>query len=191
MDNFRSTVLQRPHAEDEERERERRHRDILNPAPLAPPAQVIAPPSGMPQQPPRHAGFNLRSPTQTEFHHGPAVYSSPSNAHQSPQRSGLHSVYMAPPAGGPAPGPPGALAPLAPAPSAGGGLQGPPHSPLHAPTGYYPPPSVQQEVPREKPATSSFYDPTTDTTKERRVSDAGSWHNAAQVSTPKVRTRSV
>ncbi|KAF7557846.1 hypothetical protein G7046_g5961 [Stylonectria norvegica] len=60
-----------------------------------------------------------------------------------------------------------------------------PVSPLHPPSGYYPPPANDRDSRdardvRDKPATGSFYDPTTDTTKERRVSDAAgaSWHNA-------------
>ncbi|RFN49952.1 DNA helicase ino80 [Fusarium flagelliforme] len=60
----------------------------------------------------------------------------------------------------------------------------PPVSPLHPPVAYYPPSSnTDIYVPRDpKPASRGFYDPTTDTTKERRISDAAtpgaSWHNA-------------
>jgi DNA helicase INO80 len=72
-------------------------------------------------------------------------------------------------------------------------------SPLHPPVAYYPPGSNHDiYIPREtKPASRGFYDPTTDTTKESRVSDAAtpgaSWHNAnananaPPVGTPKVR----
>ncbi|KAK4091685.1 putative DNA helicase ino-80 [Purpureocillium lilacinum] len=48
------------------------------------------------------------------------------------------------------------------------------------PASYYPPASAAA---RDKPASGSFYDPTTDTTKERGVSDSSSWHGAT---TPKV-----
>ncbi|KIL90457.1 dna helicase ino80 [Fusarium avenaceum] len=60
----------------------------------------------------------------------------------------------------------------------------PPVSPLHPPVAYYPPSSNRDiYYPRDpKPASRGFYDPTTDTTKERRISDAAtpgaSWHNA-------------
>ncbi|OAQ75158.1 SNF2 family helicase/ATPase [Purpureocillium lilacinum] len=49
------------------------------------------------------------------------------------------------------------------------------------PASYYPPASAAA---RDKPASGSFYDPTTDTTKERGVSDSSSWHGAT---TPKTR----
>lgn len=68
----------------------------------------------------------------------------------------------------------------------------PPVSPLHPPSGYYPPSSTDRHhgIDSTKPATRSFYDPTTDTTKERRVSgsDAGSsWNHAPPAGAPKVR----
>nr|CEG04082.1 unnamed protein product [Fusarium clavum] len=73
----------------------------------------------------------------------------------------------------------------------------PPVSPLHPPVAYYPPSSnTDIYVPRDpKPASRGFYDPTTDTTKERRISDAAtpgaSWHNAnanaPPAGTPKTR----
>jgi chromatin-remodeling ATPase INO80 len=168
MDNFHSTVLQRHDDEDErERERENRHqRDILNPSTNS--STVVAAPA--PPPPPRHSNFSLRSPTQTEFHQS--------------SRPVLHNPFMT--SGG------GPIAPPSLVGSSGaptGMLQGPPLSPLHPPAGYYPPPQQPELHPaqtREKMGTSSYYDPTTDTTKERRVSDTGSWHNAAQVTTPKV-----
>jgi len=92
-------------------------------------------------------------------------------------------------------------------------LQPPPRSPLHAPSTYsYPPTDLRDRdlSLREKPTVSKFYDPTVDADtinvrgsvkrdrsrdrdrdrdSERRVSssDAGSWRNATQASTPKVR----
>ncbi|KAJ4156642.1 putative DNA helicase ino80 [Fusarium falciforme] len=61
----------------------------------------------------------------------------------------------------------------------------PPVSPLHPPAGYYSPSAPDVHHGRDsKPASRGFYDPTTDTTKERRVSvsdaatPAASWHNA-------------
>jgi DNA helicase INO80 len=67
------------------------------------------------------------------------------------------------------------------------GLQHPPLSPLHAPPVYYPSEIRDRELMREKPAPSSFYDPTVDAReRERKVSDTASWRNATQNSTPKV-----
>jgi DNA helicase INO80 len=74
----------------------------------------------------------------------------------------------------------------------------PPVSPLHPPVAYYPPGTntdIYIPPPEPKPASRGFYDPTTDTTKERRISDAAtpgaSWHNAnanaPPAGTPKVR----
>ncbi|KAG6189352.1 putative DNA helicase ino80 [Claviceps purpurea] len=62
-------------------------------------------------------------------------------------------------------------------------LQGP----SSASSGYYPPPTASESHlrTREQGVSGRVYDPTTDTTKERRVSDA--WHNAPQNSTPKAR----
>jgi DNA helicase INO80 len=59
---------------------------------------------------------------------------------------------------------------------------------LHAPPVYYPSEIRDREPIREKLASSSFYDPTTDTNRERerRVSETGSWHTATQTSPPKV-----
>ncbi|KFA69206.1 hypothetical protein S40285_00044 [Stachybotrys chlorohalonatus IBT 40285] len=209
MDNrFHSTVLQRPGGsgsgggdDEDHRERHDRHnrRDVLNHA-------------GSAQ---RHSSFNLRSPTQPEFHSQP--YASPGRHnttpiphHQSPPqaRQTLHNPnpYMASsssasagPQGGPvAP----SLPPLGGRPSSSSAAtssssaaannhhQAPPVSPLHPPTGYYPPPSASstssdRHHSRDKPAAGSFYDPTTDTTKERRPSE--SWHNASQATPPKAR----
>ncbi|KAK1525883.1 SNF2 family domain-containing protein [Colletotrichum costaricense] len=181
--DFRSTVLQAPSRHDDrddDRDRDRRrHRDIMNPAPGST----------------RHSGFNLRSPTQSEYHHPPhSSYSSPKAAsstphalpHHSPRshQSGLShpNPYSSSTAAG------GPLAPSLPAlggassSSGAGHHQAPPLSPLHPPSGYYPPPESHQT--REKPATSSYYDPLTDTTRERRVSDAG-WNNNAANGSPK------
>ncbi|UQC84225.1 uncharacterized protein CLUP02_09721 [Colletotrichum lupini] len=177
--DFRSTVLQAPSRHDDrddDRDRDRRrHRDIMNPAPGST----------------RHSGFNLRSPTQSEYHHPPhSSYSSPKAAsstshalpHHSPRshQSGLShpNPYSSSTAAG---------GPLAPS-SGAGHHQAPPLSPLHPPSGYYPPPESHQT--REKPATSSYYDPLTDTTRERRVSDAG-WNINAANGSPKVRDNSV
>ncbi|TWU78321.1 putative DNA helicase ino80 [Metarhizium rileyi] len=66
----------------------------------------------------------------------------------------------------------------------------PRHPSASTPSNYYPPPVSSTEShpqshhhARDKPASGRVYDPTTDTTKERRVSD--SWHNTPQNSTPK------
>ncbi|KAJ5020096.1 Chromatin-remodeling ATPase INO80 [Colletotrichum sp. SAR 10_99] len=179
--DFRSTVLQAPSRHDDRDERDDRdrrshHRDIMNPAP-----------GGA-----RHSGFSLRSPTQSEFHHPQhSSYSSPkasshSHPHHSPRshQSGLshpNPLYSSTPSAG------GPLAPSLPALGGSGSPgaghhQAPPLSPLHPPSGYYPPP--ESHASREKPATSSYYDPLTDTTRERRVSDAGSWHNSAAKTSP-------
>ncbi|CAI4212903.1 unnamed protein product [Parascedosporium putredinis] len=86
--NFRSTVLQRPPDKDDDRER-RHARDILNPA-----SSIVAAPGAPQAPPPRHAGFSLRSPTQSEF----SSYSTPpgaNNHHQSPSRPVLSS-FMSP-----------------------------------------------------------------------------------------------
>ncbi|OLN96823.1 putative DNA helicase INO80 [Colletotrichum chlorophyti] len=181
--DFRSTVLQAPSRHDDrdddrDRDRDRRHhRDIMNPTPGST----------------RHSGFSLRSPTQSEYHHtAHSSYSSPkasshSHPHHSPRshQSGLShpSPYSSSSSGGP-------LAPSLPALGTGnsssgaGHHQAPPLSPLHPPSGYYPPPESHSK--REKPTTSSYYDPLTDTTKERRISDAG-WNNNAAKGSPKTR----
>lgn len=170
--NFRSTVLQHP---GEDNDRERRHpRDILNPASSS---SVVAPPSGVPPQgPPRHSAFSLRSPTQSEFHPS-AGYSSPSgtsiNHHQSPPRPALSSFMS--PSGQPLP-PSGQHTP------SGSHHHAAPPSPMRGSPAYYAQtPDLHQT--REKPAGRSYYDPTTDTTSERRMAEAGTWRRD---STPKV-----
>lgn len=148
--------------------------------------------------------------------------SSAGHPHQSPPRQALHNPnpYMASSSSG-APG--GPVAPTLPPPvglksssPVPGGLQHhpsqhpshqqhqhqapPPVSPLHPPAGYYSPSAPDVHHGRDsKPASRGFYDPTTDTTKERRVSvsdaatPAASWHNAnananaPPAGTPKVR----
>ncbi|PKS11050.1 hypothetical protein jhhlp_002811 [Lomentospora prolificans] len=167
--NFRSTVLQRPPGKDDDRDR-RHPRDILNPA---------AP--GPSQGPPRHAGFSLRSPTQTEF----SSYSSPSgtnNHHQSPPRPVLNSFISASVGSNQSLPPPPHHSSSTPS---GSHHHAAPPSPIRGSPAYYPP-SQSKETHREKQG--SFYDPLTDTTtNERRVSETGSWHGA---STPKTREAS-
>ncbi|TKW48288.1 hypothetical protein CTA1_11826 [Colletotrichum tanaceti] len=203
--DFRSTVLQAPSRHDDrdrERERDRdrdrdndrhrrHHRDIMNPTPGST----------------RHSGFSLRSPTQSEYHHPlHSAYSSPKAApshslpHHSPRshQSGLSHPNSYPSSSTTSAGP---LAPTLPALGGGGGVggaggsgsgsssgaghhQAPPLSPLHPPSGYYPPPESHQT--RDKPTTGSYYDPLTDTTRERRISDAG-WSGNAAKGSPKVR----
>lgn len=218
--NFHSTVLQRPtamHDYDEERDRdrdrdrdERRRRDILNPVQLSengpaapsaaansstsPAATAIAASSSSSAtaQPPRQA-FNLRSPTQPDFHgpHFPgsstaspsSASAANSSANGTSSRSGLHNPFLTSAA-------PPSLPPAA----------APPRSPLHAPPHLYYPQDMRdtRDAPRDK-TVSKYYDPTTDTTttttvtSDRRVSDTGSARpNAPQsqtspskVSTPK------
>ncbi len=197
MDGFHSTVLRPPQEEasngalaGEGRGPRGQLRDILN-------QNAVTGPPG-PSDPPRpqSSSFNLRSPTQ---HPPPPPFSaSPSSnangGHQPPApRSILNNPFMSPSAAASSLPPPPLAAPSAVLPSGGpsggpSGLQAPPHSPLHPPPVYYPQDvRPDRESTREKPAAGSFYDPTTDTTKERRVSDNGSWHNTTtQVSTPKV-----
>jgi hypothetical protein len=192
--NFHSTVLAHPpgmHDDDDGRRREYPTTGGSSAAaPLAASAPALGTAGGAP--PPRNA-FSLRSPTHSEFPH-PAPYSSPSGPPaaaaangNNPQAAGAprnilhgHSTFITSGSSG------SSLPPVVPPPSSTSHLQhsGRPRSPLHPPpSGYYP-----QEAPRESSGTGSFYDPTTDTTttKQRRVSDAGSWHNAPQTSTPKV-----
>lgn len=172
--NFRSTVLQHPGDGDD---RERRHpRDILNPS-----GSAAAAPSGVPPQgPPRHSAFSLRSPTQSEFH-APAGFSPPSGPsishHHSPPRPPLSS-FMSPSvaAGQPLP-PSGQHTP------AGNHHHAASPSPMRGSPAYYASQPQDMHQTREKTSGGSFYDPTTDTTSERRVSEAGAWHRA---STPKV-----
>lgn len=184
--NFHSTVLQRPR--DDEEERERRRRDILNPA-----GAGVAAPAPAPATAPasRHSTFSLRSPPRTEFHHPPPNYSSPSapasgpGSHQSP-RQVLHNPFMSSSAPPPPPLPHAAGA----SSTSSGHLQGPPHSPLQLPSGYYPPPKQQEmHQARDKPATGNFYDPLTDSAKDRNISDASSWQNTAKPATPKVSSK--
>lgn len=183
--NFHSTVLQRPQGDEDARDRHPARRDVLNPVP------------GSAHHPP---GFSLRSPTRTELR--PPTFGSPNNTaapphaagqHQSPPRSSAYMASTSPASGaqGPASGP---VAPQLPPPVMAAGPnhhQGGPVSPLNPPNLYYPPSrpgaTVDSQHARDKAsATTSFYDPTTDTTKERRVSDS-SWHNAPpSASTPKV-----
>lgn len=186
--HFHSTIMQRPQGEDDPRDRHPQKRDVLNPVP------------GGAHHP---AGFSLRSPTRTElrpptFGSPSANHSTPSAPHHSPPRSSMSAANASPfaasssassgaqgPSGGPvAP----ALPPPVLGPSPSNSHAGLPASPLHPPAGYYPPPrSSGAGDGRDKPsATTSFYDPTTDTTKERRVSES-SWANAPQqATTPKV-----
>ncbi|KAG5662460.1 hypothetical protein KAF25_004878 [Fusarium avenaceum] len=142
------------------------------------------------QSPPRPALPNPYMSSSTGAPGGPVAPSLPPpvgiNSSSSPGSSaaGLHQHHhqsQAPPPQHQAAGPP------------------PPVSPLHPPVAYYPPSSNRDiYYPRDpKPASRGFYDPTTDTTKERRISDAAtpgaSWNNAnananaPPVGTPKTR----
>lgn len=172
--NFRSTVLQRPGGDEDERDRHHR-RDMMT--------------AGNTH---RHSTFSLRSPTQSEFHQPPPF--------TSPNRSANTYMSSSTPASGSA-GAGGPVAPTLPPPGPPSSSSSaavnhhqahPPVSPLHPPSGYYPPPSSSSSssaAARDKPAGGSFYDPTTDTTKERRVSD--SWHGASHAATtPKVSRQS-
>ncbi|KAK3936633.1 putative DNA helicase ino80 [Diplogelasinospora grovesii] len=223
MDNF-STVLQRPPHFDEDGSNgvttddrglpRGGLRDILNPGSSALPAHGppgAAPPTAHAR--PHSSSFNLRSPTQTDFHHphaqpysaSPSLSNGVGSQHPGP-RSILNNPFVsasAPSLPPPLQAPPGIASPVLVAAPPGGpvggssNLQPPPRSPLHAPPVYYPPDIRDRPEPlREKPAGSnSFYDPTTDTTttanvkkdRERRVSDTGAWRNATQTSTPKAR----
>ncbi|KAL6354812.1 hypothetical protein LRP88_12165 [Fusarium phalaenopsidis] len=149
-------------------------------------------------------------PNHGHAHSHNASTSSAGHPHQSPPRQALHNPnpYMSSSSSG-APGgpvaptlpPPVGLKSSSPAASTPGGLQHhpsqhpshqqhqhqapPPVSPLHPPAGYYSPSAPDVHHGRDsKPASRGFYDPTTDTTKERRVSvsdaatPAASWHNA-------------
>jgi DNA helicase INO80 len=187
--NFRSTVLQRPGGDEDDRDRHNHRRDMMTAGNSAHRG---------------HSSFNLRSPTQSEFHH-PPPFTSPGRAasstlHHSPSqptsRQPLHTPgppYMSSsPAAGPSGGP---VAPTLPPPGIASSAASAsasshhPVSPLHPPSGYYPPPAstaaATTTTTRDKAAGGSFYDPTTDTTKDRRVSD--SWHGASHAATtPKV-----
>ncbi|ROT35575.1 hypothetical protein SODALDRAFT_337521 [Sodiomyces alkalinus F11] len=211
--DFRSTVLQAPlrqpgGGDDGERRRDydydydqrdrdrdhhngesRRHRHDLSSIIAPPPSQSSAPPS-------RHASFSLRSPPRSEFQH---AHHTQTHGHTHSQGQGQghgqhvhgHGHYSSPQT--PSDNQAAAAAATATtnpfggassATSSSGPLQGPPLSPLHPPSGaYYPPPES-----KPKPATSSYYDPLTDSTRERKVSDAGSRYAASsQPSPPKPR----
>ncbi len=214
MDGFHSTVLQRPPHFDEDgsngapssgEDRGPRGglRDILNPgsaASQAPPMPAHGPPGASAPPRPPSASFNLRSPTQTDFHHPhppsfPSASSSVNGAnHQAPApRPILNNPFMPASTAATSLPPPSLAAPSAVSPSSGSsgatsGLQASTQSPLHAPSVFYPQDvRSDRESTREKPAAGSFYDPTKDTAKDRKVSDSnGSWQNTSQVSTPKV-----
>ena len=209
---YHSSVLQRPphRPEDDERDRHFRRGDdgLRDGAGAASGAGgATSATSSANAHPHRHSTFSLRSPTQPDFRSPPFPSPNANNApvahaHQSPPRASrpaLHNPYMSSNAPGASGGP---VAPTLPPPgglssSASGHHQHhhqhqPPASPLHPPAGYYSP-AAEVHHPREKPATGRLYDPTTDTTKERRVSDAGaSWSNAnaPPAGTPKVRGQS-
>ncbi|KAG6001348.1 putative DNA helicase ino80 [Claviceps maximensis] len=144
--------------------------------------------------PPHHHANHYR---QEHRDHNRGSSSSASAAGRGP------ASFMAPspstPAGGPA-APTPVLLPPPPSSSSSAAnshnhRQGPPPlSPRHGPASvassssiYYPPPAASESRlhSRDKAASGRVYDPTTDTTKERRVSDA--WHNAPQNSTSKAR----
>jgi DNA helicase INO80 len=58
---------------------------------------------------------------------------------------------------------------------------------LHAPPAVFYRSEIRDREPiREKPASSGFYDPTTDSTRERerRVSESGTWRTSAQQTSP-------
>lgn len=220
---YHSPVLQRPphRPEDDERDRHFRRggdgtRDgagagVVGASPSSVGGATSATSSAN-AHPHRHSTFSLRSPTQPDFRPPPfpspnANNASASHPHQSPPRPSLpslHNPYMTSNAPGASGGP---VAPTLPPPGAlsssttgshqhhhQGHHQPPPASPLHPPAGYYSPAEAAHHA-REKPApaTGRLYDPTTDTTKERRISDAGaSWSNAnaPPAGTPKVRGQS-
>ncbi|KAK4233770.1 INO80-like protein [Achaetomium macrosporum] len=192
MDHF-STVLQRPPHFDEDGSnggsRGGGLSDILNP--VSSTTQAPGTP-GAPAPPRPPSSFTLRSPTQQLDHHHPNPFSaSLSSAAVGGPPSGSRSILNNPFASSSTPSlPPPLQAPLGLSSSATpSGLQHPPRSPLHAPPVYYTSEVHNREPVREKPASSSFYDPTTDSKRERerRVSETGSWHNSARDSTPKAR----
>ncbi|POR32033.1 Putative DNA helicase INO80 [Tolypocladium paradoxum] len=240
--NFRSTVLQRPRGDDDERERDRhlpqqQRRDVINASAGSPNTTAnAAANANAAASTHRHSTFSLRSPTRTHGDFHPPPFSPPNNnSHHHSTGNHNHShgsaVLQSPPPRppplhhhNPSPYMPSSTATSATAaPSSSGGAAHslpPPSglasstassatnhnhhhqqavSPRHGHSGYYPPPAAaaaaapsseshhHRHPAREKPASGSFYDPTTDTTKERRVSD--SWHNAPQASTPKHRAR--
>ncbi|KAK4153040.1 INO80-like protein [Chaetomidium leptoderma] len=163
-------------------------RDILNP--VSSTTQTPGTP-GAPAPPRPPSSFSLRSPTQQSDYRHPSPYAaSPSAANSQP--SGTRSILNNHPFGSaPAPSlPPQLQAPPSIASTtASSGLQHPPRSPLHAPPVFYPSDTRDREPIREKPPSSSFYDPTTDSNRERerRVSETGSWRTSVQASPPKSR----
>ncbi|KAK4181541.1 putative DNA helicase ino-80 [Triangularia setosa] len=189
-------------------------RDILNPVssasqPAA--ASALGPPGtpGAPAPPRPHSSFSLRSPTQGDYH-TPNPYSTSPGSHPSGSRSILSnpvaSALVSASSFPPPPPPPPLLASTTTlqAPQAIASplttQHLPPVSPLHAPHVYYSSEIRDRDnkdrnnrdpVREKSAASSSFYDPTADSTKkerERRVSDTGSsWRNATQSSTPKAR----
>ncbi|KAL2166028.1 hypothetical protein VTG60DRAFT_3433 [Thermothelomyces hinnuleus] len=201
MDHF-STVLQRPPHFDEDgsngavgsgADRGPRGglRDILNPVS----STTQAPGTPGASAPPRpQSSFSLRSPTHQPDYHRPNTYTaSPSTIGNQP--SGSRSILNNPFGSAPAPSlpPPLQAPPSVGSATAPSGLQHPPRSPLHAPPTYYSQDTRDRDSMREKSGTGGFYDPTTDHNREhnrereRRVSEAGSWHTSAQTSPPKPR----
>ncbi|GJD03552.1 hypothetical protein ColKHC_12377 [Colletotrichum higginsianum] len=168
--DFRSTVLQAPSRHDDrdrERERDRdrdndrdrrHHRDIMNPTPAA-------------RDTPASACDRPHSGTSGLSH--PNSYPSSSTTSTGPLAPTLPAL------GGGGGGGGGSGSGSS---SGAGHHQAPPLSPLHPPSGYYPPPESHQT--RDKPTTGSYYDPLTDTTRERRISDAG-WSGNAAKGSPK------
>ncbi|KAG5981702.1 hypothetical protein E4U55_002627, partial [Claviceps digitariae] len=162
----------------------------------SPPQPALSSPLHHAPQPHLHANHyrqeprgHSRGPSASAAARGPASFMTPAPST---------------PAGGAGAGPvPALLPPTSSSSSAANShnhLQAPlPLSPRHAAvsaaapssssssSNYYPPPSASESHrhTRDKAASGRVYDPTTDTTKERRVSDA--WHNAPQNSTPKTR----
>jgi DNA helicase INO80 len=198
MDHF-STVLQRPPHFDEDgsngavsEDRGPRGglRDILNP--VSSTTQAPATP-GAPAPPRPHSSFSLRSPTQpSDYHHPTAYAASPSaiGAQPSGSRSILNNPFGAAPS--PSLPPPLQAPPSIVSATTSSGLQHPPRSPLHAPSVYYPSEIRDREPIRDKAGASSFYDPTTDSNRERerRVSETGSWRTS-QASPPKVSKQAI
>ncbi|KAH6626719.1 INO80-like protein [Chaetomium sp. MPI-SDFR-AT-0129] len=199
MDHL-STVLQRPpHFDEDGSNGEDRGprgglRDILNPVSSTTQAPTTP---GAPAPPRPQSSFSLRSPTQQSDHHHPSAYAaSPSS--KGGQPSGSRSILNNPfgassgtalPPPPPLQAPPNIVSAAASAAAATSSLQHPPRSPLHAPSIYYPSDPRDRESTRDRPGTSSFYDPTTDSNRERerRVSETGSWRTSAQASPPKTR----
>lgn len=202
MDHL-STVLQRPPhfdedgsngAGNEDRGPRGGLRDILNPVSSTTQAPTTP---GAPAPPRPHSSFSLRSPTQQSDHHHPSAYAaSPSGKGGQPSGSrsilnnpfGASSGTALPPPPPPALQAPPSIVSAAASSAAAAGLQHPPRSPLHAPSVYYPSDTRDRESTRDRSGTSSFYDPTTDSNRERerRVSETGSWRTSAQASPPKV-----